>query len=179
MANTPAGTSRQAAVAARGAQVMPFDLTRTTHTFTDLPNGGRETVLANDPNDAEQITPIRMHLAEEVEKFRRGDFADPAAIHGDDMPGLRVLRAGFGRITFSYEALPAGAAITYTSDDPAGPDRGDSRMVRRPAQRPQRPSRHTVTALLRAPSEQGIDRGPRQTEIANERVARLVVELRP
>lgn len=31
---------RQAEVAARGAEVMPFDLDRTRHHFEDLPDGG-------------------------------------------------------------------------------------------------------------------------------------------
>jgi uncharacterized protein (DUF305 family) len=118
MATTPAGTSRQTAVAARGAQVMPFDLTRTTHTFTDTATGGREVVTANDPADIQQIELIRAHLQAEAAKFGRGDFSDPAAIHGDDMSGLAQLRVGYSRIAFSYEELPDGAAITYRTDDP-------------------------------------------------------------
>jgi hypothetical protein len=39
-------TILQAKVAARGAEVMPFDLDRTTHVFTKLPDGGVQTVTA-------------------------------------------------------------------------------------------------------------------------------------
>jgi hypothetical protein len=112
------GADRQTHVAAAGAQVMPFDLNRTTHMFTDLPDGGREIVTANDPTDTEQIALIRAHLQMEADKFSAGDFADPAAIHGNRMPGLAQLKAGFTSIEFHYEALPNGASITYRSADP-------------------------------------------------------------
>lgn len=112
------GADRQTHVAVRGAQVMPFDLNRTTHTFTDLPDGGREIVTANDPTDTEQVTLIRAHLQLEAHKFSAGDFSDPAAIHGNEMPGLAQLEASFTSIEFQYEALPNGASITYRSADP-------------------------------------------------------------
>lgn len=110
---------RQTQVAANGGQVMPFDLNRTTHTFTDLPDGGRETVTANDPGDAEQIALVRAHLQAEARKFTAGDFSDPANIHGCDMPGLAQLQAGFAGIEFRYTELPNGAVITYRSANPA------------------------------------------------------------
>jgi len=113
------GADRQTHVAVVGAQVMPFDLNRTTHTFTDLSDGGREIVTANDPTETEQVALIRAHLEMEALKFSAGDFADPAAIHGNEMPGLAQLKAGFTAIEFQYEALPNGASITYRSADPA------------------------------------------------------------
>lgn len=110
---------RQQEVAQRGAQVMPFDLTKTAHTFVDAETGGREVVTANDSGDTTQINLIRTHLQEEVQKFRGGDFSDPSQIHGENMPGLQVLRGGASRIAFTYEELPNGAAIIYqTSDAP-------------------------------------------------------------
>ena len=108
---------RQAEVATRGAEVMPFDLDRTMHVFAPLADGGRQTVTANDPTDANEIALIRGHLQAEAEKFRRGDFGDPAAIHGDAMPGLAELRAGASRIDVRYEDLPNGAALRYTTQD--------------------------------------------------------------
>jgi hypothetical protein len=97
---------------------MPFDLTRTTHVFTDTDTGGREVVTANDPADTQQIELIRSHLKGLVPQFSSGDFSDPAAIHGDEMPGLAQLRAGYSRIEFTYEELPNGAALTYQTSDP-------------------------------------------------------------
>lgn len=112
-------STRQAQVAERGAQVMPFDLERTTHVFEKLPDGGLQTVRADDPADTAQVQLIQAHLADEAERFRQGDFSDPAAIHGHSMPGLAELRAGAGRIDVRYSALPDGAQIRYTTDDPA------------------------------------------------------------
>ncbi len=110
--------ARRAQVKEAGAGVMPFDLDRTTHVFTDLPDGGRQVVTANDPADAVQIQLIRDHLREEADKFRRGDFTDPGTIHGDDMPGLAELRAGAERVDVGYDELAAGAQLTYRSSDP-------------------------------------------------------------
>ena len=110
---------RQAEVAERGAQVMPFDLERTTHRFTPTADGLVEEVVADRSDDAEQVELIRNHLAEEADRFSAGDFADPAKIHGRDMPGLADLQAGATRIRIRYESLPAGARITFSTTDPA------------------------------------------------------------
>jgi hypothetical protein len=113
----PAASSRQAEVAERGASVMPFDLERTTHQFTKTDTGGVQNVVADDPQDTTQITLIRQHLTAEVDRFRRGDFTDPARIHGTEMPGLEALRGHGGRITIDYETTPDGARATYTTSD--------------------------------------------------------------
>lgn len=114
-----AAASRRVEVAARGSEVMPFDLERTTHIFDDLPDGGLQQVLADNPADAEQIALIRSHLQEEAARFQRGDFGDPAAIHGDGMPGLAELRRSYGQIEVAYSELPDGAQIRYMTSDPA------------------------------------------------------------
>jgi hypothetical protein len=117
--NTFLSERRMADVAARGADVMPFDLDQTTHTFERAADGGVQAVTANDPADTEQIALIRAHLQDEAAKFARGDFSDPAQIHGEDMPGLADLRAGADRITVAYRELPDGARLTYRTDDQA------------------------------------------------------------
>jgi hypothetical protein len=61
---------------------------------------------------------IRKHLREEADAFSRGDFADPAAIHGEDMPGLDTLRTGYQDIDVRYRDLPDGAEIAYRTDSP-------------------------------------------------------------
>jgi hypothetical protein len=115
------GADRQADVADRGRAVMPFDVERTTHRFTKTDTGGVQTVTADDPADARQITLVREHLRGEAERFARGDFADPARIHGNAMPGLAALRAGARdrRITVGYRPAGDGGRITYTTADPA------------------------------------------------------------
>lgn len=114
---TPATSSRQAEVAERGESVMPFDLERTTHQFTKSDTGGVQTVVADDPQDTAQITLIRQHLVAEVDRFRRGDFTDPARIHGTEMPGLDALRTHDGGITIDYSTVPDGGRVTYTTGD--------------------------------------------------------------
>ncbi len=109
--------SRQQVVAQRGAQVMPFSLDATTHVFQASPDGGTQRVIVKDRSDTRNIRLVRGHLREEADAFRRGDFADPAAIHGDNMPGLRALRAGYEDVDVRYRDLPAGAEIAYATND--------------------------------------------------------------
>lgn len=98
---------------------MPFDLSKTRHTFQDRPDGGLQTVTANDPNDTVQVSLIRQHLQEEASRFARGDFEDPMAIHGKTMPGIDTLRSGSARISVSYREIPGGAAIGYYTNEDA------------------------------------------------------------
>jgi hypothetical protein len=114
-----ASETRQEQVARSGATVMPFDLARTRHFFDDNPTGGIETVTANDAQDSTQIALIRSHLATEAEHFNHGDFSDPAKIHGQAMPGLAALAAAGAKLRVTYQPLPAGASLTYASDDAA------------------------------------------------------------
>jgi hypothetical protein len=109
---------RQAEVAARGAEVMPFDLDATTHRFEPTETGLIQMVTADDPQDGGQIALIREHLEDEASRFAAGDFDDPAAIHGDDMPGLTTLRDGAAEIDIQLEQLDDGARLVYTANDP-------------------------------------------------------------
>ncbi|MEO1397081.1 MAG: aspartate carbamoyltransferase [Cyanobacteria bacterium J06634_5] len=110
---------RQAHVAARGAQVMPFNLEETTHIFQPFPEGGLQTVVADNPTDTQQISLIQTHLQSEANKFSSGDFSDPAAIHGDTMPGLSTLSKGYQNIQIQYSSLPNGGEIRYRTQDSA------------------------------------------------------------
>ena len=110
---------RQEEVAARGSQVMPFDLAKTTHVFTDRDDGGVQTVTADDPGDATQVGLIRTHLREEEAKFTKGDFGDPTTIHGSAMPGLKELQAAGDRVQVRYEETADGARLWYSTADPS------------------------------------------------------------
>lgn len=107
------------AMTGRAQSVMPFDLSKTTHTFAKTAGGGTEEVTANDPRDSHDIGLIRSHLQQEAARFREGDYDDPAKIHGADMPGVKYLSANATRVSISYQQLPAGARLTYSSQDPA------------------------------------------------------------
>lgn len=114
-----ASPSREEEIAAKGAKVMPFDLAQTMHHFQPLEDGGLQTVTVKDSSHSTQIALIQAHLKEEAEKFRRGDFSDPAKIHGENMPGLAALQTGAQHIDIQYTALPNGARIRYTTQDTA------------------------------------------------------------
>jgi hypothetical protein len=109
--------TRQAMVHAQGSQVMPFDLTTTTHVFEMMTRGGVQRVVVNDPNDTAQVALIQQHLKHEAMQFSAGNFSDPAIVHGTTMPGLQELAAGAAHITVTYTALPDGAQIAYTTED--------------------------------------------------------------
>lgn len=110
--------ARQADVARRGAAVMPFDLAATVHVFTKTAQGGVQQVLARDPADETQARQVRQHLQALRERFLAGDWSAPAAIHGQDMPGLAELRAApAGAIAVTYREVPGGAELGYATDD--------------------------------------------------------------
>ncbi len=111
--------TRQEEIAEKGAKVMPFDLEETTHVFEKTETGGVKKVVADDPNDAEQVALIREHLEEEAAAFRRGDLSDPSEIHGEEMPGLEDLEAGAEEMDIRYSDLPDGAKIEYETSDTA------------------------------------------------------------
>lgn len=97
--------------------VMPFNMSKTIHIFKMTETGGIEKVLARDPRESGQIALIRQHMKLEAEKFQRGDYSDPARLHGKDMPGLAELEVNAARIKITYAELPAGAQITFTTHD--------------------------------------------------------------
>jgi hypothetical protein len=97
--------------------VMPFDLSKTAHIFKMTESGGIERVVAKDPSAADQIALIRQHLQHEAANFQRGDYSDPAMLHGTAMPGLKELQIGAPHIKVSYRSLPAGAEITFETAD--------------------------------------------------------------
>lgn len=112
--------SRHAEVAARGGEVMPFDLDATRHRFLRTGDGGVQRVVALDPDDAANVAAIRAHLATIAAAFRARDFSDPKRIHGAGMPGLATLEAaGPDALAIEYAGLAAGAEIRYASRDPA------------------------------------------------------------
>jgi hypothetical protein len=108
---------RQAYIHERGATVMPFDLNRTTHSFTKTAEGGLQQIKVKNPQDTEQIQLIRTHLKKEAALFAQGNFADPATLHGNAMPGLSILQDSKGKLKVEFADLPDGAQITYVTNN--------------------------------------------------------------
>ena len=109
--------TRQQNIRVRSTHVMPFSMDSTMHKFEPTKAGGVMTVTVHD-GDASQIALVRAHLQKEAASFARGNFADPAYIHGKSMPGLAALSAGATRISVHYAKLPDGAAIAFRTSDP-------------------------------------------------------------
>ena len=109
---------REDTVARLSQDIMPFDLDTTTHVFDPTSDGGVQTVVANDLSDEAEVELIRRHLKEEAEAFRRGDFSDPAFIHGDDMPGIDELSKHLGALDVRYREVEGGAEIVYSTPHP-------------------------------------------------------------
>jgi hypothetical protein len=111
-----ADSQRQAGVAERGKDVMPFSLPATTHFFTKTAQGGVQKVVAKKADDAAQVKLVRDHLQAIRTQFSKGDFSGPSHIHGQDMPGLAELRAAKpGQMEIAYQDVSAGAELTYTT----------------------------------------------------------------
>ena len=115
--STVSAQTQQEHVHQMAHSVMPFALSKTIHIFKMTESGGVQRVIMREPGDSDQIALIQQHLKHEVERFQHGDYTDPAALHGADMPGLKELRAGAAEIQVSYTALPSGAEITFTTSD--------------------------------------------------------------
>jgi hypothetical protein len=111
------GQTKQEHVHQGASGVMPFDITKTVHIFRMTEAGGVERVVAKDPAAADQIALIQQHLRHEAMSFQRGDYSDPARLHGANMPGLEELQKGASRIKVSYSSLPAGAEIRFETAD--------------------------------------------------------------
>jgi hypothetical protein len=113
---TMSEAQRQADVARRGKDVMPFDLAATTHVFTKTAQGGVQQVVVKDINDVTQVSLTRQHLREIRDQFLKGDFSGPARIHGQEMPGLAELKAARpGEIDIAYADLKNGAELSYST----------------------------------------------------------------
>jgi len=111
-----AQTTRQEHVHQMAHSVMPFDVSKTVHIFKMTEAGGVQRVIAKDPNASDQIALIQQHLQHEAEKFQQGDYADPARLHGADMPGLKDLHAGAS----PYQGLvcgPPGRRTNHVRND--------------------------------------------------------------
>ena len=101
-----------------GHEVMPFDLAKTVHVFRMTEDGGtQQVVVRSNPPDAQQVQLIQHHLMMEAAEFQKGNFADPAHLHGAPMPGLAEMRAGAAGMQITYAALPNGGEIRFHADD--------------------------------------------------------------
>lgn len=109
--------TRQEHIHQMAHSVMPFDMSKTVHIFKMTESGGMMRVVAKDSGAAEQISFIQQHLQHEAEQFQKGNYSDPATLHGANMAGLKELQEGASHLKVPYSALPNGAEITFETKD--------------------------------------------------------------
>ena len=115
---SPASAERLDAVAQRGAEVMPFNLAQTMHHFSKTPMGGIQQVVVKNPQNHTDLIAIQRHLSNLSSRFAAGDFSGPQRIHGQDMPGSKMLALNAQRIRFKYQDLAEGGQIEMLSTEP-------------------------------------------------------------
>lgn len=101
-----------------GDQAMGFPYDKTTHHFRLSADGGAIEVIVNDSNDATNLQAIRGHLKHIAALFARGDFSIPMFIHDQVPPGVPVMKEKRSEISYSFEELPAGAAVRIRTANP-------------------------------------------------------------
>jgi hypothetical protein len=84
---------------------MPFDVSKTLHVFKMTEQGGVERVVTREAAASDQIPLTQQHLQHEAQQFQKGNYFDPARLHGADMPGLKDLQEGASQIRVSYTPL--------------------------------------------------------------------------
>jgi hypothetical protein len=105
-----------AGVMKRGAHVMGFDQTTTTHHFRLTRTGGAIEVTANDAADTKAITQIQSHLPHIAAMFSEGNFSAPMLIHAQEPPGVPEMKRAGAAIAYKYEPLPRGGRVVLRTD---------------------------------------------------------------
>lgn len=106
-----------AQVDSRGDAVMGFDHDKTTHGFRLTPKGGVIEVAANDRKDEESRKAIQAHLSHIVKMFSEGDFDAPMLIHGQQPPGVDVMKRDKEKIKWEYVETEHGGRVVATTED--------------------------------------------------------------
>ena len=101
----------------RGDHAMGFSHTKTTHHFRLTPEGGVIEVTANDAGDVASRNQIRQHLKHIALKFSEGDFSAPMFIHGENPPGVEVMKQLKAEIKYQYEEIDRGAKVRISTNN--------------------------------------------------------------
>jgi hypothetical protein len=104
-----------AGVMKRGAHVMGFDQTTTTHHFRLSRTGGVIEVTANDAADTKAITQIQTHLQHIAKMFSDGNFTAPMLIHAQEPPGVADMKRAGAAVGYKYEPLPRGGRVVVNT----------------------------------------------------------------
>lgn len=117
MGGTRGADSAFRALQDRGKRAMGVDQYTSTHRFEALPDGGR-IELQRDVDDSAGAATIRSHLREIARAFASGDFSTPAVVHMQEVPGVKVMTARRGEISYTYHDLPRGGEVRIQTKNP-------------------------------------------------------------
>lgn len=109
------GQDHHAGVMKRGAHLMGFDQTTTTHHFRLSRTGGVIEVTANDADDTKAIAQIQTHLQHIAKMFSDGNFTAPMLIHAQEPPGVAEMKRAGAAIAYKYEPFPRGGRVVVTT----------------------------------------------------------------
>jgi hypothetical protein len=101
----------------QGPTRISFTVGSVRETFVSTPNGGIEDAVVTRPSP-HAVHRLRAQTRQRAAAFARGTFVDPTNPHGDLVPGLREMRRQWNRLRVTYQNLPMGARIRYTTNDP-------------------------------------------------------------
>ncbi len=113
----PSGEKADSAMNHRGATVMGFDQSRTTHHFRLYADGGAIEVSANDAADVESRDAIRAHLPHIAKMFGGGDFSAPMLVHAQNVPGTAELAKRKDRVRYLYLETTLGGRVDIETTD--------------------------------------------------------------
>jgi hypothetical protein len=111
----PGHEDHHAGVMKRGAHVMGFDQTTTTHHFRLTRTGGIIEVTANSADDKTAISQIQSHLQHIAVMFSEGNFTAPMLIHAQEPPGVAEMKRAGAAIGYKYEPLPRGGRVVLNT----------------------------------------------------------------
>lgn len=102
----------------RGNKGMGFEAAKTTHHFFTNPSGGTIEITANDPTDTASREGIQHHLQHIAHRFKEGDFAIPAFVHGQVPPGVPAMKRLKADISYKYMASERGGRVEISTKNP-------------------------------------------------------------
>jgi hypothetical protein len=73
--------------------------------------------MTNDPKDTESREAIQAHLAHIAKMFAAGDFDAPMLIHGQQPPGVDVMKRERDKIEWKYVETEHGGRVVARSED--------------------------------------------------------------
>lgn len=104
-------------VDSRGDHAMGFSHETTAHHFLLLPDGGTISVETRAERDDATRDQIRMHLTHIAHMFSSGDFDVPMFIHDRVPPGVPVMKAKGGAISYTYAETAHGGQVRIKTAD--------------------------------------------------------------